>query len=84
MGTHLAETQVIVYNKEDKDGFFLFHITDSYGDGLCCEQGDGKYKIEYGSSVIESQFQVIRPEDKKEENIEFGNKSKCYPHQDSA
>ena len=73
-----AETQVTVYNKEVKDGLFLFHITDSYGDGLCCEQGDGKYKIEYGSTVvIESQFQVMRPEVKKEEEIEFGNKSKC-------
>merc|ERR1712176_573512 len=72
-----AETQVTVYNKENKDGWFLFRIADSYGDGLCCEQGDGKYKIEYRSTVIESQFQVMRPEDKKVENIEFGNKSKC-------
>merc|ERR1719356_336888 len=72
-----AETQVTVYNKEGKDGFFLFRITDSYGDGLCCEHGDGEYKIEYGSTVIESQFKVMRPEDKKEEEIEFGNKSKC-------
>ena len=72
-----AETQVTVYNKEGKDGFFLFRITDSYGDGLCCEQGDGKYKVGYGSTVIESQFKVIRPDDKEVEEIEFGNEGKC-------
>ena len=75
--TSLSEKEITVFDEEVVDGFFLFRITDAYGDGLCCEQGEGSFTIEYGSTVIESKFEVIRPGDKIEEEVDFGDKSKC-------
>merc|ERR1712207_97912 len=75
----LSEKEITVFDEEVVDGFFLFRITDAYGDGLCCEQGEGSFTIEYGSTVIESKFEVIRPGDKIEEEVYFGDESKCLP-----
>jgi len=42
---------------------------DKYGDGICCEQGPGMYKVTYGDQVIKSSsFQ----DKKKEKTKKFG------------
>ena len=35
----------INYEFEYPDGDYTFTITDSYGDGLCCNEGEGSYEI---------------------------------------
>jgi hypothetical protein len=38
---------------------YRFIMSDAYGDGMCCDNGNGYYKIKYGNSVIrESNFTV--------------------------
>lgn len=32
---------------------YTFTITDSYGDGICCWYGSGKYTVHYNGEVIE-------------------------------
>ena len=65
---------VTVFEDEVKDGLFLFKITDSYGDGLCCQQEEGYYDIIFESyQDITSKF-----EQKSEEDQEFGDDSKKF------
>ena len=33
-------------------GSYLFSIFDSYGDGLCCDEGSGYYQLSMGSKVV--------------------------------
>jgi len=33
-------------------GSYLFSIFDSYGDGLCCDEGSGYYQLSLGSKVV--------------------------------
>jgi len=51
---------VTVFNEMLEEGLFLFEIFDSYGDGLCCEQGIGYFEIVYGSTIIKNEFRVTR------------------------
>jgi len=46
-------------------------MRDSYGDGLCCGQGDGYYKVSYrGKTIRESVF--------KNKDVEWSGKfGKC-------
>jgi len=46
---------------------FQFEILDSYGDGICCEQGDGYYEVHVDNSLKISGGQF-----KKEETKVFG------------
>lgn len=45
------EDETIYYEFEYPDGDYTFAIFDSYGDGLCCNEGDGRYWIDspYGN-----------------------------------
>eukprot|EP00957_Ditylum_brightwellii_P103307 7872906-Ditylum_brightwellii.AAC.1 len=43
-----------IYSKERGDQTYLFTIEDSYGDGLCCSQGDGLYDL-YVEDVTDGQ-----------------------------
>lgn len=36
------------------DGCYTFTIKDAYGDGICCEEGNGNYTITYGDTVLAS------------------------------
>lgn len=36
------------------DGDYQFTITDSHGDGICCNSGSGSYSLSYGQTVIAS------------------------------
>eukprot|EP00957_Ditylum_brightwellii_P108351 8266215-Ditylum_brightwellii.AAC.1 len=31
---------------------YTFTITDSYGDGICCEYGEGSYKLSLGETTF--------------------------------
>lgn len=51
-----------------KNACYKFKIFDSFGDGMCCNEGDGGYKLKYGSKVIkDSKF-----EGGSKELIKFG------------
>merc|ERR1712087_752718 len=66
-----------VFNETLEEGLFLFLIFDSYGDGLCCEQGEGYFEIVYGSTNIKKEFLVTSGlQDTKEERVEFGQETK--------
>ena len=68
---------VTVFNETLEEGLFLFNIFDSYGDGLCCEQGKGYFEIVYGSTIIKNEFLVTSGlQDAKEERVEFGQETK--------
>ena len=62
-----------VYSGIIHDGTFMFTITDSFGDGLCCTQRNGELTIMYGSRQFSTPF----------ENpgsiwtLEFGMATKC-------
>jgi len=57
------------------DGKFVFVIKDSFGDGLCCSHGDGKYDIYYNDEkIITSNFEMS-----SEESKEFGSSDNCPP-----
>merc|ERR1712003_485268 len=65
------------FNEMLEEGLFLFNIFDSYGDGLCCEQGIGYFEIVYGSTIIKNEFLVTSGlQDAKEERVEFGQETK--------
>merc|ERR1712176_977536 len=67
---------VTVFNETLEEGLFLFNIFDSYGDGLCCEQGNGYFAIVYGSTIIYNEFRVTSGErDANEERVEFGQET---------
>jgi len=67
---------VTVFNEMLEEGLFLFEIFDSYGDGLCCEQGIGYFEIVYGSTIIKNEFRVTSGEqDANEERVEFGQET---------
>jgi hypothetical protein len=36
-----------------KSSCYQFHITDFYGDGICCSMGDGNYKVYYNDILIQ-------------------------------
>mmetsp|Transcript_12604 Transcript_12604/g.16867 ORF Transcript_12604/g.16867 Transcript_12604/m.16867 type:complete len:445 (-) Transcript_12604:257-1591(-) len=46
--------RIPIYSKERGDQTYRFTIEDSYGDGLCCSQGDGSYELHIGD-VVEGQ-----------------------------
>jgi len=46
--------RIPIYSKERGDQTYRFTIEDSYGDGLCCSQGDGSYELHIGD-VLEGQ-----------------------------
>ena len=62
-----------VYNKMTHDGTFMFTITDSFGDGLCCTQGDGELTILYGSRKLSTPFENPA----SIWSLEFGTATKC-------
>merc|ERR1712176_572119 len=67
---------VTVFNEVLEEGLFLFEIFDSYGDGLCCEQGIGYFEIVYGSTIIKNEFRVTSGErDATDERVEFGQET---------
>merc|ERR1711935_1154487 len=46
-------TQTICLPQGPSQRTFKFSITDSYGDGMCCGQGDGSYKIfDHNNSLL--------------------------------
>lgn len=38
----------------DPNGCFLLDIEDAYGDGLCCNHGNGSYAVLYGGQEVGS------------------------------
>lgn len=36
------------------DGCYTFTMADAYGDGICCKEGNGSYKVTYGDKVLAS------------------------------
>ncbi|HMP32677.1 MAG TPA: Ig-like domain-containing protein, partial [Saprospiraceae bacterium] len=44
---------------------YNFVINDSYGDGICCSQGQGSYKIEFNGTTLISGGQFTRTETKQ-------------------
>lgn len=44
--TLFETSEIVPYSK------YRFTITDSFGDGLCCSEGNGKYDIKYGDVMI--------------------------------
>jgi len=62
-----------VYNENIHDGAFMFTIRDSYGDGLCCTQGDGELTILYGSRKLSTPFENPA----SVWTLEFGTATKC-------
>jgi len=62
------------YSGSTSNGSFKFVIKDSFGDGLCCDQGSGGYTIISGREKITNKF-----EDSALEEQEFGSDLKCKP-----
>lgn len=60
------------YNEEyciPKDECYKFIINDAYGDGLCCQYGEGFYEI----SLNDESLQYSSFEEKKKQKTTFGN-----------
>jgi len=52
-----------------KNECYRFIIFDSWGDGLCCQYGEGSYEISLnGSRIKKSSF-----EEKSRQRVQFGN-----------
>ncbi|GFH55217.1 hypothetical protein CTEN210_11693 [Chaetoceros tenuissimus] len=43
-----------VSNIELADGYYIFSIYDQYGDGMCCQYGDGSYTFQIGSTLVKT------------------------------
>eukprot|EP00957_Ditylum_brightwellii_P174789 13308458-Ditylum_brightwellii.AAC.1 len=54
VGTLEKETKYIYEKCLPKNSCFRFTILDSYGDGICCEYGEGAYSITYDGSEVAS------------------------------
>jgi len=53
------ESHVIGKCLKDKNSCYRFTILDSYGDGICCDYGNGSYKVTYGDELVrESSFEA--------------------------
>jgi len=44
---HTSDTEYPFYNEEKcvVEGEYTFIISDTYGDGICCGHGNGKYNV---------------------------------------
>jgi len=72
-GQDLANQVYGAFGGSIEDGKFLFVIKDSFGDGLCCNYGNGGYEIFYESdSPFSSSFKMSA-----EETHEFGSLDSC-------
>merc|ERR1712176_627037 len=67
-----------VYDEMIPDGVFELVMKDSYGDGLCCRRGSGRYTVFYGGEeVITSQLVGDQDGTPIEETTTFGFANKC-------
>ena len=65
---YLDNSSYIEQHCLQKNACYRFKIFDSFGDGMCCKEGDGGYKVTYGSKVLkDSKFEGVN-----KEMIKFG------------
>ena len=72
---YMSQTKT-VFNTVTSNGLFKFTINDSFGDGLCCDFGNGGYTITYGTEKIQSDFGKESAA-AFQETKEFGSEAKC-------
>jgi len=77
-GQDLKGTTDTVFDDSIPDGTFEFVVEDSYGDGLCCSQGNGGYTIHYGHNQISSDFRISHTSTTSKETQQFGSSNKCH------
>lgn len=53
-GTDYANNQTYSQSLCLADGTYTFTISDSYGDGICCEFGNGAYSLKHGQNTLAS------------------------------
>ena len=68
-GTLPNNTTTTVYEDCILPGCYSFNIFDSFGDGICCSFGEGRYVINYDGEVTESPTGGAFGSD---ESVEFG------------
>lgn len=63
-GSNLANNQNYTETLCLKNGTYQFTINDSFGDGICCQFGNGEYRIEANGQVLASGGQFSSAETK--------------------
>merc|ERR1712232_1504852 len=53
MGDHPAGSTTVV-SQCFEEGTYKFEIKDDYGDGICCDSGDGYYKVKVDGTEVAS------------------------------